>query len=243
MKISVSPKLHVIAFKRHGKKSKSAPSNVHGLIEFLTSLSISGPNTTNPTNATIVDIGVLKNEINDRIISADMSYFMRFLQSYQVVEIDIDTFYNIGKYASKPLYTILRNSNIFESYFEDELYVDTLFEGISVSDNYPLLQHLIESNDSCNITVRKLYQYGLCFIEKKAFNSMQCAMSIITSSYCRLLKEQQNNVFSLLNMLLNKGIELYDSKMVTIIHGAIKTIKMIDSNALKQEIVCDMDIL
>jgi len=207
-------KISTVCLKKSCKKN-----SIHGLTALVNSMSISSQRSNDPLHIK-TDI----NEIKQKIKECDLFYFMGFLQTYEVVDVDLQTFYILGKYGSKPLYTIIRNSNIFEAQFEDDLYIDTLFEGIGASDNHLLLQHLVEANESCTLTSSKLYQYAMCFIEKKAFKTMQSTMLSLLSLFDNMQESQQAYTYGILKKLLSRVIDSFDCKMIEIVHNGIKNI-------------------
>jgi hypothetical protein len=136
-----------------------------------------------------------------------------------VPEFDIHFFHTIGKYCHGLLYSVLRNSNIFEDKLTYPFYFDAIMEGIAKTDNHELLKYMTNTHQLTLITEHKLGVYLQCFIESRAYICLECLTRFLS-----LINSRDSH--TVMKEMFARGIETLDNRVVTIILKSMRpTIK------------------
>lgn len=199
------------------RKSYGSHSSIDELTRQLEQVSIEFSTTAN----------VIVNEMKTKIKENDVLYFLNLTNHYAKgrlitlnstsINLDIEFFYILGKYASPSIYTLLSNSGMIDIFntsirkHEVNLYI---LEGIASSDNNHLLVHMFNLNEFKSITYNDISQHVMSVIEHKAYNTMTSLIDLISNCGSQELK----NEFILTSKRnMSHVLEQYDSRMISII--------------------------
>ncbi len=144
------------------------------------------------------------------------------LSATQSVQLDEEFFYMLGKYASPPIYTLLKNSEFLDTFTKvsTQKQMDLqMLEGVASSDNHQLFDHLVAMNEFIRLTYNDIHQYILSILDNKAYYTMT---SLIETIYRYGDKQLQNEFVSKIKGNMSRVIEQYDSRMIAIIMKGIK---------------------
>lgn len=140
----------------------------------------------------------------------------------QYLQLDDEFYYLLGKYASPPIYTILKNSEFLDSFtkvcIQRQMHLQVL-EGIASSDNHQLFDHLVCMNEFIRITYSDIHQYTLSLLENKAHNVMTSLIETISRYGEQQLKHE---FISKIKVNMSHVIEQHDSRMIAIILRGIQ---------------------
>jgi hypothetical protein len=214
------------------KKKRSKPANLEHLIQTLSNLDVSVDKTNDvmiidkdEDETDVIQINAsFQTELTSAIRTNDITKASQLLrdqakEQYMVPEFDIHFFHTIGKYCHGLLYSILRNSNIFEDNLTYPFYFDAIIEGIAKTDNHELLKHMTNTHQLTLITEHKLGVYLQCFIEARAYICLECLTRFLSLINSRDSHAVMKEVFA-------RGIETLDNRVVTIILKSMRpTIK------------------
>jgi hypothetical protein len=129
---------------------------------------------------------------------------------------DIELFNMLGQYGTPEIYTLFRNSNVFEDYIDKSIYVETIIEGLSFSDNNELLIHLTNTHQLTHINEYQLVLFINALMDNKAYNSL--------NSLCNYIRSKNTKESSLLiKQCLTRSLETLDGRIITVILNCIKT--------------------
>lgn len=207
------------------KKQRSKPNNLESLIDTLKRLDVSS----NDDNKMVLDetefihLNIsFKTALIAAIHTNDITKVSQLLreqekEQYKIPDVDINFFYIIGKYCQGIIYSILRNSNIFEDKFRDSLYFDAIIEGIAKTDNYELLKYMTNTHQLTLITEKQLGVYLQCIIEARAYRCLECL-----TSYLSMMNSHNSQM--VLKEVFARGIETLDNRVVTIILKSMRPI-------------------
>jgi len=144
------------------------------------------------------------------------------LSGTQSVQLDEEFFYMLGKYASPPIYTILKNSEFLDTFtkMSTQKQMDLqILEGVASSDNRQLFDHLVAMNEFIRLTYSDIHQCSLSLLENKAYYTMTSLIETI----CRYGDQQLKHEFvSKIKGNMSRVIEQYDSRMIAIIMKGIQ---------------------
>lgn len=185
---------------RPSRKSKKLAED---LSTFFESLNVSETKPQDTSNSNVLT------SIKTAITSNDFVFMLWFIKQNYKTQFDVETFHILGKFASAQLYTMLRNSDVFDNYIDDCLYFDAIIEGASISDNFELISHMTNTHQFSNISSEKLCSFGYAFIERKAY---KCLSSIVLH-----LSHQDNEGKYVLKQLLKRTMDYLDTKMVALV--------------------------
>lgn len=137
-------------------------------------------------------------------------------------QLDSEFFYMLGKYASPPIYNLLKNSEFLDTFgskiMHSHLYI---FEGIAVGDNHHMFDHLVDLNEFRHLTHNDVQQYALSLLELNAYNTMESLIYTITKRGDNQLKCE---FVTKIKANMSRVIEKYDSRMISIIMNGLKKI-------------------
>ena len=144
------------------------------------------------------------------------------LSATQSVQLDEEFFYMLGKYASPPIYTILKNSEFLDTFTKvsTQKQMDLqMLEGVASSDNHQLFDHLVTMNEFIRITYSDIHQFTLSLLENKAYYTMT---SLIDTIFRYGDKQLKDEFMSKIKGNMSRVIEQYDSRMISIIMKGIQ---------------------
>jgi hypothetical protein len=185
---------------------------------------------TNASNTTADDI---LSEWKIHIKENDVLYYIHLTNEFakgrllssattQSLQLDDEFYYLLGKYASPPIYTILKNSEFLDSFtkvcIQRQMHLQIL-EGIASNDNHQLFDHLVCMNEFIRITYSDIHQYTLSLLENKAHNTMTSLIQTISRYGEQQLKHE---FISKVKVNMSRVIEQYDSRMIAIILRGIQ---------------------
>lgn len=209
------------------KKNRSKGKNLGNLIETLNKFGISddkpeGMDVCNEENNDIHINACFTTDLISAMRNNDLTKVSQLLreqsrEGYYVSEVDIHFFHTIGKYCQGILYSILRNSNLFEDKFTDPLFFDAIIEGVAKTDNQELLRHMTTTHQLCLLTEHKLGSYLQCLIESRAYKCLECLTRFLSHANTQDSRTVLKEVFA-------RGIETLDNRIVTTILKSMKPI-------------------
>lgn len=218
--------IKTISCKKQHKSKK--PSHLDTLINSLTSLSVSRENPDDAMDEEqseaedIIHIDVsFQYNLTKAITNNDICQVSQLLLdcvSSAVPQFDIEFFHRVGKHANGQTYTLLRNSNLFEDYFDKPFYFDAIIEGIAIKDNIDLMKHMTNTHQLTTIKEHKLGIYIHSLIENKAYLSLEVLCAYLST-------RNTSDTHTVFKELLTRAIETLDHRIVTIILNGIKPIK------------------
>ncbi len=165
-----------------------------------------------------------KFNLTKAVTNNDVSQVSRLLlectlqSSSALPQFDMEFFYKVGKHANGQVYTLLRNSNLFEDYFDKPFYFDAIIEGIAIKDNIDLIKHMTNTHQLTTIKEHKLGIYIHSLIENKAYLSLE-----VLCGYLSTRNTPDSHI--VFKELLSRAIETLDHRIVAIILNGIKPIK------------------
>lgn len=133
-------------------------------------------------------------------------------------QLDSEFYYLLGKYASPPIYNLLKNSEFFDI-FGTHIHLQVL-EGIAAGDNHHMFDHLVEMNEFRRMTYSDVHQYALSLLEHKAYKTMESLIYTVTKRGDHQLKQE---FVTKIKANMSRLIEQYDSRMITIIIKGFKS--------------------
>lgn len=185
---------------RPSRKSKKLAEDLSSIFE---SLNVSEATSHDNSNSCVLT------SIKTAITSNDFVFMLWYMKQNYKTQFDVETFHILGKFGSVQLYTMLRNSDVFDDYIDDCLYFDAIIEGAATSDNFELISHMSNTHQFSNISGEKLCTFGYAFIEMKAY---KCLSSIVLH-----LSRQDNGGKDVLKQLLKRTMDYLDTRMVSIV--------------------------
>lgn len=209
------------------KKNRSKGNNLDSLIQTLSKLDVSNKqdeamDVCDEGHNVIHINACFKTDLMYAVLNNDISKASQLLrdearEGYLIAEVDTYFFHMIGKYCQGILYSILRNSNLFEDKFSDPFYFDAIIEGIAKTDNCELLRHMTNTHQLALITEHKLGTYLQCLIESRAYKCLECLTRFLSHMNSQDSQTVLKEVFA-------RGIETLDNRVVTTILKSMKPI-------------------
>lgn len=208
------------------KKRKVKPNHLESLIQTLNNLNVnqdkSGDNDTmdiDTSNIICIDAS-FQHLMFDAIRKNDVTEVSNLLKEHEgelMPHFDISFFHNIGKHSKGILYSMLRNTDIFENNLLNPFCFDAMIEGIGRTDNYELLKHMTNTHQLTLISKEKIGLYLHCFIDARAYKCLEVLVRFISST---------NNKGShiILKELLTMSLERLDNRIMTIVLKSMKPI-------------------
>lgn len=144
------------------------------------------------------------------------------LSATESVQLDEEFFYMLGKHASPPIYTILKNSEFLDAFTKQSTQKQMdlqILEGLASSDNHQLFDHLVAMNEFIRLTYSDIHQYVLSILENKAYYTMT---SLIDTIHRYGDKQLKHEFVSKAKANMSRVIEQYDSRMISIIMKGIQ---------------------
>jgi hypothetical protein len=175
------------------------------------------------------------NEWKRRIKENDVFYFLSLTNQVATgkllsnvgatnPQLDSEFFYVLGKYASPPIYNLLKNSDFLDIFGCLSNITHThlqVLEGIAAGDNHHMFEHLVYLNEFRRMTYSDIHQYALSLLELKAYKTMESLIYTITKRGDEQLKHE---FVTKIKANMSRVIEQYDSRMITIIMNGLKNI-------------------
>ena len=192
-------KKNIIKRIRPSRKSKKLADDLSSIFE---SLNFSETKPQDTSNSCVLT------SIKTAITSNDFVFMLWYMKQNYKTKFDVETFHILGKFGSAQLYTMLRNSDVFDDYIDDCLYFDAIIEGAATSDNFELISYMSNTHQFSNISDEKLCSFGYAFIERKAY---KCLSSIV------LHLSHQDKGKEVLKQLLKRTMDYLDTRMVSIV--------------------------
>ena len=207
--MNISKRLSVVKTCPTKRRGKSSSSGLDQIVSRLQGVSLNEPIVASVSDA----------EFEEAVKTKDIKWFLQVLvDKKSTIKPSLGMFYTLGADGDGTLYTLLRNSVIFEDYFSNNEYCETLFRGISYNDNYMLLEHLVRTHQLTHSSMDILQKYGNILLEQRAYKSLDCFFTFV-SCISPLSVEQKQ---ALKKDMLNKAMDSMDTRQITIVLNAIK---------------------